>query len=154
MKTHDRIALANALQIARPHLGDTAGIALYRLLRLVALEDILGQGAAAVTYYAGKQLGKDLGLASLDDFLALCEQLKVGEIKIPKMSADFIHVDVHECVTCAGLEPVGRMLCHFEGGLIAGAVESILGKPVQAKEVTCMGGFGHDSCGFDLQIKS
>jgi hypothetical protein len=30
------------------------GIALYRLLRLVALEDILGQGAAAITYYAGK----------------------------------------------------------------------------------------------------
>lgn len=154
MKVHDKIALANALRIARPHLGDTAGIALYRLLRLVALEDILGQGAAAVTYYAGKQLGKDLGLTKLDDFLALCEQLKVGEIKIPMMSADFIHVDVHECVTCAGLEPVGRMLCHFEGGLIAGAVESILGKPVQAKEVTCMGGFGHDSCGFDLQIKS
>jgi len=154
MKSLDRIALGNALKIDRPQLGEMTGIALYRLLRLVALEDILGQGAAAITYYAGKQLGKDLGLKKLDDFLALCDRLKVGVIKIPQMSADLIHVDVQECVTCAGLEPVGRMLCHFEGGLIAGAVETILGKSVQAKEVTCMGGFGHDSCGFDLHIKS
>jgi hypothetical protein len=48
MKSLDRIALDNALKIDRPQLGEMTGIALYRLLRLVALEDILGQGAAAI----------------------------------------------------------------------------------------------------------
>jgi predicted hydrocarbon binding protein len=149
----EAIKLSNALKINRPELGDQAGVGLYRLLRLVALEDILGQGASAISYYAGKKLGSDLGLKTVDDFLELCDQLKIGIIKIPEMRDDFIHVDVHECVTCSGLEPVGRALCHFEGGLIAGAVESILGKTVNAKEVTCIGGFGDETCGFDLEIK-
>lgn len=61
------IDIANALQINRPETGDLAGVGLYRLLRLVAMEDILGSS-------------------------------------------------------------------------------------VQAREVSCIGGFGHDSCGFDLHI--
>jgi predicted hydrocarbon binding protein len=47
---------------------------------------------------------------------------------------------------------VGRKLCSFEGGLIAGVMESIVKKPVTATEVTCIGGLGHKTCGFDVQI--
>lgn len=144
------VDIANALQIHRPELGNEVGIGLYRLVRLVALEDILGPGASAVSYYAGKKLGIGLQIKQLDDFLALCEQLKIGKIKIPVMTATHIHVDVCECVTCSGMSPVGRTLCHFEGGLIAGVVETILGKKVQAKEVSCIGGLGDKTCGFDL----
>jgi hypothetical protein len=50
------------------------------------------------------------------------------------------------------MTPVGRVLCHFEGGLIAGAVGSILKKDVQAREVSCIGGLGDATCGFDLVI--
>ncbi|MFK5893121.1 MAG: DUF2507 domain-containing protein [Pseudomonadota bacterium] len=147
------IELANALKVNRPELGDLAGVGLYRLLRLVALEDILGNGAAAISYYAGKKLGNDLKLKTLDEFLELCDQLKIGIIKIPEMTDTHIHIDIHECVTCAGMEPVGRPICQFEGGLIAGAVETIIGKTIQAKEVTCIGGLGDETCGFDLTIK-
>ena len=146
------VELRNALQIHRPVFGDTVGLALFRLVRLVALEDILGTGASAITYYAGKKLGKELGLTSMDEFLALCEQLKIGEIRIPTLTDHHIHVDVCECVTCSGMTPVGRVLCHFEGGLIAGAVGSILKKDVQAREVSCIGGVGDATCGFDLVI--
>ena len=146
------IEIANALQVHRPELGNEVGIGLYRLVRLVALEDILGTGASAVSYYAGKKLGIGLQIKQLDDFLALCEQLKIGKIEIPVMTDTHIHVDVCECVTCSGMSPVGRTLCHFEGGLIAGVVETILNKKVQAKEVSCIGGLGDDTCGFDLLI--
>jgi len=146
------VEIANALQVYRPEMGGEVGIGLYRLIRLVALEDILGTGASAVSYYAGKKLGIGLQIKQLDDFLALCEQLKIGKIKIPVMTATHIHVDVCECVTCSGMSPVGRALCHFEGGLIAGVVETILGKKVQAKEVSCIGGLGDETCGFDLRI--
>jgi len=147
------IELTNALKVNRPELGEYTGVGLYRLLRLVALEDILGQGASAISYYAGKKLGNELGVKTLDDFLELCTQLKIGMIKIPEMTDTYMHIDIHECVTCAGLEPVGRPLCHFEGGLIAGAVESITGKTVQAKEVSCIGGLGDKTCGFDMDIR-
>jgi len=146
------VDIANALQIERPGLGDFTAVSLYRLFRLVAMEDIMGTGASAISYYAGKKLGLALQFQQLEDFLGLCDQLKIGRIEIPVASETHIHVDVYECVTCSGLDRVGRPLCHFEGGLIAGAVEGILGKKVQAKEVTCIGGLGDESCGFDLFI--
>jgi uncharacterized protein len=147
-----RVDVGNALSILRPTLGDQAGIGLYRLLRLVALEDIIGRGAAGTAYIAGKKLGAGLQLKSLDDFLGLCAALKIGVIEVPTLTANHAHVDVYECVTCSGMAPVGRTLCSFEGGLIAGVVEHVVGKRTRAREVTCIGGLGHDSCGFDLDI--
>jgi predicted hydrocarbon binding protein len=147
-----RVDVANALSILRPTLGDQAGIGLYRLLRLVALEDIIGRGAAGTAYIAGKKLGAQLQLRSLDDFLGLCTALKIGVIQVPTLTANRAHVDVYECVTCSGMSPVGRTLCSFEGGLIAGVVEGVVGKRTRAREVTCIGGLGHDSCGFDLEM--
>lgn len=148
-----KVDVQNALSIVRPSLGDTAGIALYRLLRLVALEDIIGRGAAGTAYIAGKKLGGGLGLTSLEDFLGLCAALKIGVIKVPVLTANRAHVDVYECVTCSGMAPVGRTLCSFEGGLIAGAVEAVTKKRTKAREVTCIGGLGHDACGFDLEME-
>src|SRR3712207_54549 len=84
--------LGNALKIVRPTLGENAGVALYRLLRLVALEDIIGRGAAGTAYIAGKKLGLSLGLTKLEDFLALCDALKVGVIEVPVLTDTRIHV--------------------------------------------------------------
>lgn len=150
---HTNVDVANALRVVRPTLGDNAGVALYRLLRLVALEDIIGRGAAGTAYVAGKKLGISLGLTKLEQFLELCSALKVGIIEVPVLTESKIHVDVYECVTCSGMERVGRILCHFEGGLIAGAVESIVKKRSRAHEVTCIGGLGDDACGFDIELK-
>src|SRR5690606_27906716 len=101
-----RIDLKNALSIVRPKLGDQAGVALYRLLRLVALEDIIGRGAGATAYVAGKKLGQGLGITKLDDFLALCHAISLGVVVVPVMTSTRIYVDVYECVTCAGMQPV------------------------------------------------
>jgi predicted hydrocarbon binding protein len=152
-KASGRIEVGNALKVARPTLGTDTGVALYRLLRLVALEDIIGRGAAGTAYVAGKKLGTALGITRLEDFIQLCTDLKIGVIKVPIMKANHIRVEVFECVTCSGMDPVGRVLCHFEGGLIAGVTESVLKKPVRATETTCIGGLGDDACGFDLAIR-
>lgn len=145
-----RVDIANALSILRPKLGDRAGVALYRLLRLVALEDIIGRGAGATAYVAGKKLGQNLGIKKLEEFLELCNAISLGEIVVPVMTSTRIHVDVYECVTCSGMRPVGRALCQFEAGIVAGVVQTVLGKPAKAKEITCIGGLGHDSCGVEV----
>jgi hypothetical protein len=147
-----RVDVGNALSVLRPTLGDNAGVALYRLLRLVALEDIIGRGAAGTAYVAGKKLGNTLGLTKLEQFLELCNTLKVGIIEVPILTDSRIHVDVYECVTCSGMRTVGRTLCHFEAGLVAGVVETVVKKRAKAREVTCIGGLGHDSCGVEVEI--
>ena len=149
---YKNVDVGNTLQIVRPKLGENAGVALYRLLRLVALEDILGRGAAGAAYLAGKKLRLSLGLTKIEDFLQLCADLNIGIIEVPVATETKVHVDVYECVTCSGLQPVGRSICHFEGGLIAGAVQDITGSKVRAKEITCIGGLGDETCGFDLEI--
>ncbi len=151
-QNNSRIDVANALSIVRPTLGDNAGVALYRLLRLVALEEIIGRGAAGTAYVAGKKLGGALGLVKLDQFLELCDSLKIGVIEVPILTESRIYVDVYECVTCSGMKTVGRTLCHFEAGLIAGVVETIVKKRARARELTCIGGLGHDSCGVEVEL--
>lgn len=146
------VSIENALRVDRPQLGAKAPIALYRLLRLVVMEDLFGRAASAPAYLAGKQLGVSLGLKDLDQFLKLCHDLKIGRISVEVRESGVIHVDVHECVTCAGMKPVGRPLCAFEGGLIAGVVSSIHGVKAQAREVTCIGGLGDETCGFDIKL--
>jgi len=152
IEKHVPVDVENALKIVRPSLGNDAGVALFRLLRLVALEDIIGRGAAGTAYVAGKKLGLKLGITKLEDFLDLCGTLKIGVIKVPKLTSSKIHIDVYECVTCSGMSRVGRTLCHLEGGMIAGVVESITKKKARALEVTCIGGLGHDACGFDVAV--
>lgn len=147
-----RVDVANALRIVRPTMGDKAGVGLYRLLRLVALEDIIGRGAGATAYVAGRKTGEALGLTDLDTFLELCFSLGIGDIKVPILTEHKVQVDVYECVTCAGMETVGRVLCHFEGGLVAGCLSTILGKKCKAKEITCIGGLGHDACGIEVMV--
>jgi hypothetical protein len=149
---NNRIDVANALSIVRPTLGDNAGVALYRLLRLVALEEIIGRGAAGTAYVAGKKLGSALGLTKLEQFLELCSSLKIGIIEVPVLTESRIYVDVFECVTCSGMRTVGRTLCHFEAGLIAGVIETVVKKRAKAREVTCIGGLGHDSCGVEVDL--
>ncbi len=147
-----RIDIPNALSILRPKLGDKAGVALYRLLRLVALEDIIGRGAGATAYVAGKKLGVALGITKLDNFLQLCSSISLGIVRVPVLTSSRVYVDVFECVTCSGMRPVGRTLCQFEAGIVAGVVQTIVGKPAKAKEITCIGGLGHESCGVEVLI--
>jgi predicted hydrocarbon binding protein len=146
------VQLENALTVVRPTLGTDAPVALYRLVRLVAFEEILGRGSNGTAYLAGKRMGQSLGLPDLESFLKLCHDLKIGRIEVSGSPDSELKVDVHECVTCSGLTPVGRTLCAFEGGLIAGVVQGVTGKRTTAKEVSCIGGLGHNTCGFEVQI--
>ncbi len=147
-----KIDVGNAMKVVRPKLGDDAGVVLYRLLRLVALEDIIGRGASGTAYVAGKKLGRSLQLGKLEELLELCAQLKIGIIKVPVLQKNQINIEVHECVTCSGMDPVGRTLCHFEGGMVGGAIETILDVSVKVQETHCIGGLGHEFCGFDIKV--
>jgi predicted hydrocarbon binding protein len=152
-RQYANINVENALNVVRPTLGNNAGVALYRLLRLVALEDIVGRGASGVAYLAGKKLGMSLGMTKLEDLLQLCKDLNIGIIEVPVATETKIHIDVYECVTCSGLETIGRPICHFEGGLIAGAIQTITGRNARAREITCIGGLGDEACGFDIEFE-
>ena len=79
--------------------------------------------------------------------------LKLGLIDASVVSESVVRVAVRECAACAGLHARGHAVCHFEGGLLAGAVESIFRHPVRVHETACIGGHGSDACRFEIEFK-
>lgn len=152
MSHFQAVTIENAMRVDRPDYGGSMPIVMFRLLRLVVLEDLFGPAATATGYLAGKKLGQALPVARLEDFLQLCEELRLGRVHVREIAGGHFHVDVEECVTCAGLQPVGRPLCSFESGLIAGAVQRITGQPTHSRETTCIGGLGDATCGFEIHV--
>ncbi len=133
----------------RPKLGDFVAVPVFRVLRHIALEDIIGQGGGGIVYRAGKQIGLSLNFENVDDFLDWVEKVKIGIPEIEK-SGRLIVARVYECVTCAGIPNIGKPVCHFEGGLIAGFLEKLLNKKLIAKEVKCWG-LGYEVCEFEVR---
>jgi len=146
------IDVASALRIARPTLGAEAGVGLYRLLRLVAFDAMTGAEAVATARAAGEKVGRSLGLGKLDDFVALCTSLKLGVVEASVLTESSVRVVVRECIACAGAHHGGEAICHFEGGLVAGAVAAIFRRPVRVRETACQGGCGDDACRFDVDF--
>jgi serine/threonine protein kinase/predicted hydrocarbon binding protein len=146
------IDVASALRVARPSLGSDAGVGLYRLLRLVAFDANTAAEAAATARAAGDKIGRSLGLGKLDDFIALCASLKLGIVEATVVTESTIRVVVRECVACAGVHHSGQSMCHFEGGLVAGAVAAIFKQSVRVRETACIGGCGDDACRFEIEF--
>jgi predicted hydrocarbon binding protein len=147
-----KLDVTRTLERARPALANGMGLSLYRLLRQVALEDVIGIGSSEVARLAGRKLGRSLGLRSVEDFISVCRSLRIGIIRMPVMTDVMIHVDIYECAACRNTERSGCALCPFEGGLVAGIVEGLVGHTTEVREVSCIGGCGDEACGFDLAI--
>jgi predicted hydrocarbon binding protein len=146
------IDVLSALRVMRPSLGADAGVGLYRLLRLAAFDTMSGAEAVAAARAAGEKIGRSLGIGTLDELLALCRSLKLGVVEVSAADESSVHIMVRECVACAGAHESGQVMCHFEGGLLAGAVASIAKRPVRVRETACQGGCGDDACRFELSF--
>lgn len=133
----------------RPRLGPTVTLTTFRLLRLVVMQEILGESTGPTIYMAGKAVGKQLSLATADDFLRFVEEQKIGVPELERVDANNLIVRVWECMTCSGLPNTGQLLCHFESGLIAGALETILGRRARSTQTKGVSN-GDPYCQFEV----
>ncbi len=134
----------------RHNLGDSIDIVLFRIVRFANIERYLGErGANIILYESGKEFGKSLNTKSIDEVVKFCKDYKVGLIEI--VNKNPIQIRVYECISCSGLPEIGKKLCYFEAGFIAGCLENILGKKVQVRETHCAG-LGNDYCQFEVKI--
>ena len=136
-------------KIKREKLGTDIPILIFRALRhftSIYAADLLGEkGANIVFVNAGKTLGKELGkvlynqdfdiyLSKVSDFV---EKEKIGILKVVDSSHDKLVIQLDECITCAGMDNIGKRICFFEVGLVLGIVEHYLGKRLSAFESKC-----------------
>ncbi len=60
-----------------------------------------------------------------------------GLQEIVKAEENFAIYRTYECADCYGMANIGMCICTYEAGIAAGALETVLEKPVYVKEVRC-----------------
>ena len=149
----------------RPTLGPTVPIAMFRAMRLLGMMqglDALIGDASTLVYSAGREVGKPIGVqlaeaarGDLGTFVELTVKkfadLGVGRVSLAAARPEdgYLLVDVDECITCSGMEPIGKRICHFEGGVISAVIEAFTLKPARVVETKC-NGTGDGLCQFEV----
>ncbi|SNZ10356.1 hypothetical protein SAMN06265182_1838 [Persephonella hydrogeniphila] len=144
-------------KVKRDKLGTDIPILIFRVLRHythVYASDLLGERASNILFInAGKALGDQLGERLYDEDLKrylekiseFVEREKIGILKVTELNDNKLVVQLDECITCAGMDNIGKRICFFEVGLVAGLVEKYLGKKVIAYETKCNAN-GEETC--------
>lgn len=152
----------------RKELGPTTSVEMFRIVRTCLVDTIgifMGEevGNDAI-YGSGKVAGHEIYQNFLKDVKELNElvtkvtdllkALKVGLLRVDKADVEKgeLLITVDECASCAGVPDIGKPICHFEGGIIAGILEEFTGKEVEAKEIKCWA-MGSGTCQFEVKIK-
>ncbi len=152
------------LNVDRPKLGDRIPLSVFRAFRHFSanyVEELMGErGSITVFYNAGRALGSEIGKklhdSNLDRYLGgvadFVEEQGIG-ILVPVQVGDGSMVfQLEECITCVGMPDIGRRICHFETGFVAGVVENFLGSRVMAKETKC-NAKGEGVCEVTLELR-
>ena len=142
----------------RAVLGETVPYFFFRYVSLFAAADALGAKAAGNLLDSGKRAGdelvKGMFLRTFDDLADHFRQHGLGLISLEGEEADLYRVRLEESVVAHGLPEVGRALCFFPGGVLAGALQAVRGgeggSELTAFEVECQG-LGHPSCLFEIR---
>ncbi|HHU32712.1 MAG: DUF2507 domain-containing protein [Zhaonellaceae bacterium] len=135
----------------RKELGSQIPLSTFRLLRLHGMQEIFGESTGPALYMVGKSIGKTVEVKTIEEFLELVKELKIGIPSIVYRSEKLIIIKVLECMTCSGLPVTGELFCNFESGFIAGAVEKILGRKAKSTQTKSCS-HGDEYCQFEVEI--
>ena len=150
----------------RPTLGKTVPIEMFRAMRLLGMMqgmDALIGNASSLVYSSGREVGKPIGAqlaeaarGDLGTFVELMVKkfadLGVGRVRLAAARPEdgYLLVDVDECITCAGIAPIGKRICHFEAGIISAVIEAFTRKANAVVETKC-NGTGDGLCQFEAR---
>lgn len=123
--------------INRKTLGNSVPLELFRSIRLIGMYQGLPMKGKNTTITVGRKIGKSLPVQSIDEALAMFEELKIGIPTIIDSKENEAHIKIEDCF-CKGL-PVhqGNMTCDLEGAVLEGAISRFYEGKVIVHEVKC-----------------
>jgi predicted hydrocarbon binding protein/predicted regulator of Ras-like GTPase activity (Roadblock/LC7/MglB family) len=136
-------------KIERGDLGRDVDVSIFRILRFMNLRKYTGVDSETLMYYFGKELSKNLKFSNFEELCKFYEKYKLGRIEM--VSENPIKIRIYDCISCSGLPDVGKPLCHFEAGFLAGYIENIYNKEAEAIETHCWG-LGDKFCQFEIRL--
>ena len=105
-------------------------------------------------YNSGYELGKSVFSKKIksSDFNSVIKEiggiwsnLNLGKVEMIGQNM----IRVRDCYQCHNMPDVGTTLCPTDEGIIAGILDTVLGKSYTVKETKCWG-TGHDFCEFEI----
>lgn len=148
MSKPEKSMIEQISKVHRPDMGEDIPLLVFRAFRHYSanyVQDMIGRGANVVFQNSGRDFGKAVGeilkKPTLDEYLAevirFVANVRVGKLQPREISNSQLILGLDECITCAGMDSIGKRICHFETGFVAGIVEYFLGKKVRAHESKC-----------------
>ncbi len=146
----------------RPTLGNDIPLLVFRVFRHFSagyVEEVLGRGAAVVFQNGGRDLGKEAGTMLwkpdpteyLREICQFVRDSRIGILHPREVSAERLVVDLDECITCAGMANIGKRICQFEVGFVAGVAEILIKKKPKAYETKCNAN-GEGTCQVTVEL--
>jgi predicted hydrocarbon binding protein/predicted regulator of Ras-like GTPase activity (Roadblock/LC7/MglB family) len=135
--------------VERGDLGRDVDVSIFRILRFMNLRKYTGIDSETLMYYFGKELSKNLKFSNFEELCKFYKKYKLGRIEM--ISENPIKIRIYDCISCSGLPDVGKPLCHFEAGFLAGYIENIYNKEAEAIETHCWG-LGDKFCQFEIRL--
>ncbi len=117
-------------------------------------------GYSSALYFAGKKIGKDIvakevkgnDVASiLKEVVQAFKNLGIGNLSVKSVDEKKAVLVLKGGTTSSGMSSVGKPVCFFESGLIAGVLEEKLKRSVTVTETKC-GGLGHPEDEFMVKL--
>lgn len=148
----------------RRQLGPYVSLSHYRALTtgfMAYMEHKLGHMGDAILYAVGRLAGKRAAADILrdapsvevarEDMFREIRQNGIGIPEVRQETQDRVDVAIHENAPAAGIKRIGRTVCHYQAGMLAGIFEELTGKPTLAKETKCWG-LGDRLCEFRVDL--
>ena len=159
--------LIGDIGIARPNLGPTLRLEVYRLMQFCfrdVLEARYGTEEVDKIFYeagflAGRQFYDNVLVPKPDSFNDLVTRLQtilkdlgIGILRVEEAAFDTLTfvLSVSEDLDCSGLPDLGYEVCIYDEGFLAGILEAFTGRPFKVKEVDCWC-TNERTCRFDAQ---
>lgn len=142
--------LRDAIKMTKKRKKDQISIWVPRML--VNSLQWISVGYCSALYFAGKKVGKEIISkevkgSSMKDILKeikeIFKKFGIGEIEVVEITDKKCILHLKECYACFHIQHMGRPICFFESGLIAGIIEAKTKKNVVVTETMC-GGLGDE----------
>ncbi|MEM0493804.1 MAG: V4R domain-containing protein [Thermofilum sp.] len=135
---------------------DAVYVMTFRLLRWSQPPELGEKALAIVLYSAGREIGEkavERGLvSSIEELANFTLNQRIGILDVLEAGEKHARILVYESISSSGIPNIGRAVCHFERGLIAGSLHRLTGRRVTVRENHCWGlGYTHDS--FEVTIE-
>ncbi|AIQ55034.1 V4R domain-containing protein [Paenibacillus sp. FSL R7-0331] len=136
----------------RSRLGNMVPLELFRTIRLIGMNQGLPMGGKGTTLTVGRKIGESLPVKSVDELLALFEELKIGIPQIVYSDEHKINIAVEDCF-CKGLPTLEeeKMICDLEGAILEGALTKLYGRRVSVREIKC-NATGDEYCEYEVKL--